>query len=621
MRRSPKSGLRSAWSRTLKSLPFAAIPSSSWYIVIFLLFGHRYIVIFLLALMSPTARRSVARTDENTPLLSDPSQTGAAPRQAQETSLSDVSNAAPSNVTARQVAPDLLRGLLMALMALDHTSVSLGAYAHGTGTVSEDTSTRITSWSPPLPYTLRTLTHLCAGGFAMLMGLGLVYFVESRKRQDWKIPALMRHFLTRTIAILLVNTLSCHLLLSLTSHAFFWLFNIVLPALAVDYLVVGIFYVGVVYYLEPALVSLLQGSTTGGDEQQRESRHQAATKWANRVVNVGLMALSAVVLWANVWSSPHHGECINPTSAGINAVSSQVSPAPSNIEATIQSLLVSSNTSSDEVSTLMTVDYCTSTGRLIYGLLFQSVACVDKGIISGFPPVGWLSFVIFGLVYGRLLLATTTSKESSSQRSTPATRTVLLNLVFAIFFTALFVSTRLLSYGNLSTHCLSTPDQSHASLGKNQYLASWRSFLYIVKYPPSPAYGFFSLAGNFLFLTITSSILASSSSGVVSPIRSHLQNQNNVLLVFGNNPLFFYGVHFYILNLFGLLLPLLPFESFKPRPTPGWPGGSVKMKMQIGLGWSFGIVYATLLVAMYFICKAYGQWKKTKGKESVWRFL
>lgn len=67
----------------------------------------------------------------------------------------------------------------MILMALDHCSVALGAYAHGTGTHSEDATNPVFEWDPPIPFAIRTATHLVASGFSMLMGMGIAYFVES----------------------------------------------------------------------------------------------------------------------------------------------------------------------------------------------------------------------------------------------------------------------------------------------------------------------------------------------------------------------------------------------------------------------------------------------------------
>lgn len=70
----------------------------------------------------------------------------------------------PSQPRTRVLAPDLLRGLLMALMAMDHTALALNTWQHGTGRDSESDSAVIRSWNRPVAYAVRTLTHLCGAG-------------------------------------------------------------------------------------------------------------------------------------------------------------------------------------------------------------------------------------------------------------------------------------------------------------------------------------------------------------------------------------------------------------------------------------------------------------------------
>jgi uncharacterized membrane protein len=113
---------------------------------------------------------------ERTPLLAT-----AVTNEAQETELTGTSNSKPAS-PGRQIALDLLRGLLMALMAMDHTSVTTNAYVHGTGMMSEGATKVITQWNSNLPYIMRTATHLCAAGFAMLLGVGIAFVTEGVSR-------------------------------------------------------------------------------------------------------------------------------------------------------------------------------------------------------------------------------------------------------------------------------------------------------------------------------------------------------------------------------------------------------------------------------------------------------
>jgi hypothetical protein len=212
---------------------------------------------------------------------------------------------------------------------------------------------------------------------------------------------------------------------------------------------------------------------------------------------------------------------------------------------------------------------------------------------------------------------------SPSRKTSTAFRASTINLACTIFFALLFVSTRLLQYGNLSTDCINTQhDNAPSTASANQYLTSWRAFFYIVKYPPSPAYAFFSLAGNFLLLYLFSVVLSST----VSPLHrvaTYLSSPLNPLLAYGTNPLFFYGGHFYLIKLVTLLIPHLPFKGGKPtlddpsKPAGGWN----RPRPHVGLGWLYWAAVSFVLVGMYWACLKYGQFKRTRGRESVWRFL
>lgn len=118
------------------------------------------------------------RATERTPLLASD-----AVNEAQETQLSGVLNVKLKS-PGRQIALDLLRGLLMVAMAIDHSSLTFNAYNHGTGIDSEEASHVITHWNSNLAYILRTFSHLCAPGFTMLLGVGIAFFTESVSGRD-----------------------------------------------------------------------------------------------------------------------------------------------------------------------------------------------------------------------------------------------------------------------------------------------------------------------------------------------------------------------------------------------------------------------------------------------------
>jgi uncharacterized membrane protein len=103
-------------------------------------------------------------------------------------------------VTARVAAFDRLRGLIIVLMAVDHASYFI-ARVHP-----------LEIWSTPPPYyadtvafLTRWLTHLCAPGFFLLMGIGMVYFAESRVAAGWTTGRISRFLATRGAVLLLVQ--------------------------------------------------------------------------------------------------------------------------------------------------------------------------------------------------------------------------------------------------------------------------------------------------------------------------------------------------------------------------------------------------------------------------------
>lgn len=85
-------------------------------------------------------------------------------------------------------------------MAIDHASYFI-ARVHP-----------LETWATPPPYyadtvafLTRWLTHLCAPGFFMLMGIGIVYFAESRMAAGWTVGRITRFLATRGVVLLLVQ--------------------------------------------------------------------------------------------------------------------------------------------------------------------------------------------------------------------------------------------------------------------------------------------------------------------------------------------------------------------------------------------------------------------------------
>jgi uncharacterized membrane protein len=100
---------------------------------------------------------------------------------------------APYSVFTRVSAVDLLRGLIMVVMALDHTR----DYFHADALVYDPTD--LTQSNPAL-FLTRWVTHFCAPGFLFLSGLS-AYIKRSRSsRRD-----LSRYLITRGLWLMLLD--------------------------------------------------------------------------------------------------------------------------------------------------------------------------------------------------------------------------------------------------------------------------------------------------------------------------------------------------------------------------------------------------------------------------------
>jgi hypothetical protein len=416
----------------------------------------------------------------------------------------------------------------------------------------------------------------------MLMGMGLAYWSSSRVARGEPLGALVKHLLGRAGAILILNEFAFIKLIPLG----FWFMNAVMWALAIDYVIVGVFACVVLLYIEPALARLIERSFSKAAEARVDNSEESATRksasksTASRsaalIINAFLLAASIALFWVNIWTSPHQGECLASSS----------SPALTSLEVSAIHTTASRWTDAPP---------CAINGSLLYNIFFQQTLCPNLGIISAFPPFGWIGPVVFGLLYGRILL----------QAKWGEGKVIAFNSFLAVLFAALFASTRVFQYGNLSTHCLHTPAQELQKHGANQYLASFKSFFYITKYPPSPAYIFATLSGCFVLLCALDFLAMSTLSSIA--------RARKVLLVWGTNSSVFYAFHLLAITVIGTIILATPLA----HPLPSW---SMSGK-GTGLGWTFWITYVVLLVLSYWFCKAFAAFKASKGSQSVWRFF
>jgi len=93
---------------------------------------------------------------------------------------------------------DLLRGLLIILMALDHANFHI-AQQHSAG---EYWGGFMPVYPTPVHFITRFITHFSAPGFFFLMGAGMVLFFQSRTNKGWSKKEIRMHFLIRGLVLI-----------------------------------------------------------------------------------------------------------------------------------------------------------------------------------------------------------------------------------------------------------------------------------------------------------------------------------------------------------------------------------------------------------------------------------
>lgn len=101
---------------------------------------------------------------------------------------------------------DLLRGVIMIFMVLDHVAESSKFHPHAEWWIGGDDFSRYNSTA--IAYTAfftRYVTHLAAPGFAWLMGFGMLTFYASRRRLYWTRTRIVGHLIIRGLILLLID--------------------------------------------------------------------------------------------------------------------------------------------------------------------------------------------------------------------------------------------------------------------------------------------------------------------------------------------------------------------------------------------------------------------------------
>jgi uncharacterized membrane protein len=201
-------------------------------------------------------------------------------------------------------------------------------------------------------------------------------------------------------------------------------------------------------------------------------------------------------------------------------------------------------------------------------------------LFIGYPIIPWIGVMALGYCLGKLYTKAFTPQKRK--------RWLLLSGLLAII---LFIVIRYINgYG----------DPYHWSSQKTGVF-TLLSFLNVSKYPPSLLYLLMTLGPALIFLAFTENN------------RSWLAERIKVI---GRVPMFYYLVHLYLIHIIAL------FATYFCGHTPGdmvltaWIDFEPKLK---GYGFSLGITYmvwAVVIVVLYFICKWYDKYKR--GHHQWW---
>ncbi|KAK5999170.1 hypothetical protein PT974_01560 [Cladobotryum mycophilum] len=395
----------------------------------------------------------------------------------------------PKAPRVRILAPDLLRGVLMLVMTLDHVGSGLGTWRSGT----EWDGTVVNDFTAPLAYAIRTMAHNIISGFMFLMGMGIIFLGQSRKKLGWPPMRCVRYFFIRGMVIIIVPALVG---VALPWGPDFYV-NLVLSAQGVNFFLLGLLWLlfeKTEKMLAQQLARLKICSNCSDSERENEpllarervGGPQLASDMADlswHIHNAVLVILGVITISWNIWFAQHHG-CLESISATI-------------------------------ADHQRAADLTSTSPNFLFRILFWPVETYRWK--ARFPALSWSSFAILGFLYGRI-----TVSRRWSPRAMAAGQALVASL-----FAFLFILTRVLQVGNLSEGCLRTPSHERHPK-KNPYLVSPEAFFYVIKYPPDVAFWALTMAGNNFLLAVFGA----------TPL--HMAKRLTILLDIGSTPLFFY---------------------------------------------------------------------------------
>ncbi|KAJ3304835.1 hypothetical protein HDV03_002217 [Kappamyces sp. JEL0829] len=224
----------------------------------------------------------------------------------------------------------------------------------------------------PSPRWPHLILGLCAPGFMFLMGIGIVYFDQSRKKLGWTEKRIAWHFLVRGLVLVILN---------FVHFPFFFFFTkFSIPLTVLFALGVNIFLGSLFLSLEKALSGALQTALVGAVQMS-----ETAADWIGFVatcliyVATGLGLTSGVTVYANALRIPSEMKDFSPSS-------------------------------------------------LLLVAWLPCSAC-NSAVMSIYPFLPWLAPVLWGLLFGRIFVRYSTV---TAQVAANLTASIVLLLFFVL---------------------------------------------------------------------------------------------------------------------------------------------------------------------------------------------
>jgi len=203
-------------------------------------------------------------------------------------------------------------------------------------------------------------------------------------------------------------------------------------------------------------------------------------------------------------------------------------------------------------------------------------------ILVGYPLIPWIGVMALGYCLGDVY-----KKEIDAQKR----KRFLLSL--GVISLLLFTIVR---YSNIYGDPSKWSEQRSG-------LYTFLSFLKVTKYPPSLLYLLITIGPGLIFLALSENW----NNGIARSIKT-----------IGRVPMFYYLVHLYLIHIGSLTAAVVSGRSCTDMVNFGtWISGEPKLQ---GYGFSLGITYvvwATLIVILYFLCKWYDGYKSSH-REKWW---